>query len=111
MKLLLDENLSRKLVTRLSELFPDTSHVALVMLEHASDEEIWKYAKENNFVIVTQDADFHERLGLYGFPPKIIWLRLGNSSTSAVEAVLREHAPEIVALETDEARGGLIIQG
>jgi predicted nuclease of predicted toxin-antitoxin system len=81
--------LSRKLVTRLAEIFPDASHVQFHGLTEASDSEIWEFAKVQEFCIVTQDADFAERSRLYGSPPKIIWLRCGNAPTSRVEAILQ----------------------
>ncbi len=40
MKLLLDQNLSRNLVARLSEAFPGTQHVAGVGLDTDTDREI-----------------------------------------------------------------------
>lgn len=89
MKLLLDENLSRRLVTFLLETFPGTTQVALIGMEHASDEKIWQFAKENDFIIVTKDADFYEMSALYGQPPKIIWLKTGNQSKAAtINAIL-----------------------
>lgn len=78
MKLLLDENLSYKLAKLLSDEYPDSTHVALNNLEGASDEQIWEYAKEEGYIIVTQDADFHEYSLLYGGPPLVVWLRCGN---------------------------------
>ncbi len=95
MKLLFDQNLSRKLVTRLAEIFPDASHVQFHGLTEASDSEIWEFAKVQEFCIVTQDADFAERSRLYGSPPKIIWLRCGNAPTSRVEAILQAGAEAI----------------
>jgi predicted nuclease of predicted toxin-antitoxin system len=83
MKLLLDENLSRRAVAFLLEAFPGTTQVALLGLEHADDREIWHYAKTNDFVIVTKDADFYELSALYSQPPKIIWLKMGNQSKAA----------------------------
>ncbi len=59
------------------------------------DSEIWEFAKSQEFCIVTQDADFAERSRLYGSPPKVIWLRCGNTPTSNVEAILRSGAEEI----------------
>jgi predicted nuclease of predicted toxin-antitoxin system len=88
-KLLFDQNLSRKLVTRLVDVFPDSSHVGFHNLTEADDGEIWEFAKAQNFCIVTQDADFAERSRLYGSPPKVIWLRCGNAPTSSVEAIFR----------------------
>lgn len=89
MKLLFDQNLSRKLVNRLADIFPDASHVHFHGFSEASDREIWEFAKVQGFCIVTQDADFPERSRLYGSPPKVIWLRCGNATTAKVEAILR----------------------
>jgi predicted nuclease of predicted toxin-antitoxin system len=89
MKLLFDQNLSRKLVTRLADIFPESSHVQFHNLTEIDDSEIWEFAKAEGFCIVTQDADFAERSRLYGAPPKVIWLRCGNAPTSNVESILR----------------------
>lgn len=98
MKLLFDQNLSRKLVNRLSDIFPDASHVQFHGLNEVSDSEIWEFAKVQGFYIVTQDADFAERSRLYGSPPKVIWLRCGNETTIKVEAILRLGAEAIQEL-------------
>ncbi len=87
--LLFDQNLSRRLVGRLADVFPESSHVQLHGLAEKTDTEIWELAKANGFCIVTQDADFAERSWLYGSPPKIVWLRCGNSPTYQVEALIR----------------------
>jgi predicted nuclease of predicted toxin-antitoxin system len=83
MKLLLDENLSRRIVPFLQSEYPGSTQVALVGLERASDREIRDYARKNEFVIVTRDADFYEMSVLFGQPPKIIWLKTGNQSKAA----------------------------
>jgi predicted nuclease of predicted toxin-antitoxin system len=89
LKLLFDQNLSRKLVTRLADIFPESSHVQFHNLTETDDSEIWEFAKTQGFCIVTQDADFAERSRLYGTPPKVIWLRCGNTPTSNVAAIFR----------------------
>ena len=89
MKLIFDQNLSRKLVTQLADIFPDSSHVQLHDLAEKTDTEIWKFAKINDFCIVTQDVDFAERSRLYRSPPKVILLRCGNAPTQVVESLLR----------------------
>ena len=89
MKLLFDQNLSRKLVTQLADVFPGSSHVQFHGLEVNTDTEIWEFAKTNDFCIVTQDVDFAERSRLYGSPPKVVWLRCGNAPTKQVESLLR----------------------
>ena len=89
MKLLFDQNLSRKLVTRLADIFPNASHVQFHELAEKTDTEIWNFAQLNDFCIVTQDADFAERSRLYGSPPKVVWLRCGNAPTNQVEDLIR----------------------
>ena len=98
MKLLFDQNLSRKLVNRLADIFPESSHVQFHDLAEKADTEIWEFAKLNDFCIVTQDADFPERSRLYGSPPKVIWLRCGNTPTNQVEALIRSGATAIQEL-------------
>ena len=60
MKLLLDESLSRRIIPLLQEKYPNSSQVAVLGLERGQDKMIWKFAKDNNFFIVTKDSDFHE---------------------------------------------------
>jgi len=88
-KLLFDENLSPKLPQRLAELFPDSIHVRDVGLKSADDPIVWQYAKQNDFVIVSKDSDLHQRSFVFGHPPKLVWVRLGNCSTQEVEELLR----------------------
>jgi len=76
-------------VERLLETFPGTTQVRLLGLDQAADKEIWEYARNNDFVIVTKDSDFHEFSILYGPPPKVMWLKIGNSTTNAVAQRLR----------------------
>jgi len=67
------------------------------------DRAIWAYAKVNNFILVSHDADFADLATLYGPPPKVIWLRCGNQPTHAIEDRLRDHAEAIAAFVKDEA--------
>jgi predicted nuclease of predicted toxin-antitoxin system len=85
MKLLFDENLSFKPCRKLSDLFPDSSQVRPIGLERADDHAIWRYAKANEFVLVTLDADFVEMAALFGAPPKVIWLRCGNQDQTMAQ--------------------------
>ena len=95
MKLLLDENLSRRIVPFLQTDFPGSSQVALLDLESASDLEIWQHAKTNGFVIVSRDSDFQERSLVAGHPPQVVWLKIPNRSKTAVLNILLEHRMEI----------------
>lgn len=95
MKLLLDENLSRRIVPFLQIAFPGSSQVALLGMETVADAEIWRYAKENGFVIVSHDSDFHERSLIEGHPPQVVWLKIPNHSRAAILNILLEQRVEI----------------
>jgi predicted nuclease of predicted toxin-antitoxin system len=100
-KLLLDHNLSPRLVTALQHDYPDSSHVREVGLSTASDEAVWQYAARHGFTIVTKDADFHQRSFLFGHPPKVVWIRAGNCSTATIETLLRRYHDQLHAFATD----------
>ena len=61
-KLLLDENLSDRIISRVADLFPDSTHIKAVGLREAEDFVVWEWAKKHGFTIVSKDTDFHERL-------------------------------------------------
>lgn len=91
MKLLLDENLSDRIIHSIVDLYPDSQHVKTLGLINTDDVMIWEYAKTNEFVIVSKDSDFHQRSLLYGHPPKFIYLRIGNCPTSKIIQILRDN--------------------
>lgn len=91
MKLLLDENLSRRLVPFLQHDYPESSQVVLLGMESASDKEVWQKAKDDGYVIVTRDADFQELSLVWGQPPKVIRLKTLNQSRAATLKVLLEN--------------------
>lgn len=109
MKLLFDQNLSPKLVKRLADLYPDSSHVYYASIDRASDEETRHYARTEGFVIVTKDSDFSDLCILLGFPPKVIWIRRGNCSTAEIESILRRHNSDIESLAQDAVMGILTL--
>lgn len=87
-KLLFDQNLSFRLVGAMQDLFPQCTHVRLIQMDQLHDNGIWKYAKEHDYIIVSQDSDFYDYSSYYGHPPKIIWIRTGNASTSHIKTLL-----------------------
>jgi predicted nuclease of predicted toxin-antitoxin system len=88
-KLLLDENLSDKIVSRISDLFPDCTHVKSVALMRADDAVVADWARHHGFAIVSKDTDFYQRSVALGSPPKFVWLRVGNSGTEVIVDLLR----------------------
>jgi len=90
MKLLFDQNISYRLIDKINDIFPEGIQVKKLNLENVSDKEIWRFAKENNYTIVTFDSEFFDLAMIFGHPPKIIWLRTGNTTTNNLEKLLRK---------------------
>ncbi|MEO5925556.1 MAG: DUF5615 family PIN-like protein [Bryobacteraceae bacterium] len=110
MKLLFDENLSRKLVLRLADLFPGSTHVSEIELTRSRDSAIFDRAARDGFTIVTTDADFFELVTMFGPPPQVIWLRRWTHPTRDAERLLRKHAIRIAAFESDAESGILVLE-
>ncbi|MBA3873273.1 MAG: DUF5615 family PIN-like protein [Anaerolineae bacterium] len=110
MKLLLDNNLSPRLVNKLADLFPNSSHVALLGLDAASDLEVWNAAQRDVYYLVSKDSDFNEILEAKGFPPKVIWIRIGNCTTATLFKLLQTHYETILDFGADESAGLLELQ-
>jgi predicted nuclease of predicted toxin-antitoxin system len=108
-KLLFDQNLSPNLVSRLADVFPDSDHVSALGLDKASDDAVWNYARVHGFTLVSKDADFSDMNLLRGYPPKVLWLRVGNCTTGQVEALLRLHHQAVEQMESDPAVGILAL--
>lgn len=111
MKLLLDHNLSHKIVPRLQELYPGSSQTRLLGFARAADPEIWFYARTHDFLLVSKDNDFAELAVLRGSPPKVVWLRLGNCSSAAVEKLLSRNFTVIAEFVADPQRVVLELYG
>ncbi len=99
MRLLLDQNLSPWLIDLLADLYPGSQHVRSVGLGAANDEQVWSYAAREGLAIVSKDTDFHQRSFLFGGPPKVIWIRLGNCSTDDIARLLRQHHADLLAFD------------
>ncbi len=97
MKLLFDQHISFRIAVNLRPYFPECVQVRELNLEDKSDRELWDFARENNYIIDTFDADFYDLVTLYGHPPKVVWLRIGNTRTDALISILKKHAETIKA--------------
>ncbi len=110
MKLLFDENLSPRLVTELTSHWPGSTHIELLGMRGATDEAIWAHARDGNFIIVSKDDDFRSLALVRGPPPKVIWLQIGNASTTAVANLLRVNALLLKNFSQDTAEALLSLQ-
>ena len=111
MKLLLDANVSWRLLPILEEHFGECVHTDdIPELEFpAKDTKIWQYAKDNGYAVITRDNDFNDLISIRGFPPKIIWLRTGNCSRKYTADLLIRSKQAIENLLKSEESGLLEI--
>lgn len=109
MKLLFDQNISFRLVKEINKTFLLAASTKTHNLIDASDIEIWKFAKKNNYTIVTFDADFLEIGTLYGTPPKIILLKTGNMTTANLASFILGMKNTINSFLEDEDLGFLLL--
>lgn len=97
MRLVLDQNISFRLIPRLTDLCEHACHVKNLGLIDADDRDIWTYAREHGLSIVTFDSDFYDLSLIWGSPPKIIWLQTNDQRSDNVELMLRQNAETIRA--------------
>jgi predicted nuclease of predicted toxin-antitoxin system len=109
MKLLFDQNLSPKLAEYFKDTFTGSKHVQEIGLDASDDIFVWEYAKSYDFTIVTKDSDFNNLISLFGFPPKVIWLRKGNCSTKLIKEIIQGHFDLITGFINDSENGILSI--
>ena len=109
MKLLFDENLSARLVRAFAGEFPDSSHVTSLGLAGTSDHVIWEYARTHGYTVVSKDDDFRSLSLVNGAPPKVIWKRVGNASTTDIENFIRSSLLRIKTFELSLEESLLIL--
>lgn len=108
-KLLFDQNLASSLVARLLGWYPNSTHVGHVGLASAPDQAIWDFAAANGFIIVTKDDDFRQRSFVFGPPPQVVWIRLGNCNTREIEEMLRRRHDELCTFAADATAALLVM--
>ena len=87
--LLLDENLSERLLPFLLDRFPDSRHIRQLGFGGASDSDICSYARDNEFILVTKDEDFIRLSISLGHPPKVVCLAIGNANNEKTASLLK----------------------
>lgn len=89
--------------------FPDSVHVRECNLLGQTDEDVWEYARSNGYTIVSKDSDFQQRSLLYGHPPKVVWLRIGNCTRQELVHLIDAHTQEILAFDRDTSESVLVV--
>ncbi len=105
MRFLFDQNISHRILKLIPEKYFESITVKKEGLLNAEDRQIWDFAKQHNYIIVTQDSDFNNLTSLYGFPPKIIWIRTGNLNTQTIANILIEYSIEIEKFVANQQYG------
>lgn len=105
MNLLLDENLSPRLVPRLVSLFSGLKHVREVGLKESDDK-----TSGNNYSVITTDFDFVGMSRRLGSPPKVIHIERCDFPFIVIEELLRRSAVLISEFDKDEAAGLLTVR-
>jgi predicted nuclease of predicted toxin-antitoxin system len=107
-RFLIDAQLPPGLVGYLTAQGHEAEHVADIALATASDRRIWDRAVATGAVLITKDEDFVTMRALSrAGGPAIVWVRVGNTTRSALISVFGSVLPEI--LEAIE-RGETVIQ-
>jgi predicted nuclease of predicted toxin-antitoxin system len=108
-KFLIDHNLSPTLALHLKDRYPGTVHTMDLGFDRTADHDLWHHARDNGFNILTKDTDFEQLSLLRGAPPKVVWLRIGNSTTLKVRDLLDRHHADIEEFGKDSERSLLAL--
>lgn len=113
MKILLDENISRRIIPLIHPSFGEVEYIRsprVGLNQPISDHTVWKFAKENNFHILTRDEDFIKLSLLFGAPPKVILLNSGNTTNQQLADILIHNVEKIRQFIDHEEFGFLILK-
>ncbi len=90
MKVLIDQNISQRILPLMAFQFEVLDHVRQLGLTDANDYDIFMFARANGYqAIITLDEDFIKLISQFSQPPKIIRIRTGNCSTQVLSDLLR----------------------
>lgn len=84
-------------------------HVREAGLRGSEDRRIWDYSRAQGFAIISKDTDFRERSFVEGFPPKVIWLDVGNAGTTMIADLLGRERQRVEAFEKQDESSYLIL--
>ena len=97
MKFLVDAILPPHLCRWLRTHGHDAEHLADKDLLRATDTEIWDLGRDQRVIILSKDVDFYDRSLLFGAPPQVLHIAVGNCSNSQLLHVLDSQWSNIAA--------------
>ncbi len=96
-RFLVDAQLPPGLARRLIEYGYDTLHINDTDLREAADQDIWNFAVQNDYVVITKDVDFVILSNLSSKGAPVVWIRLGNVGNTRLWKGFEPLLPSIVA--------------
>ncbi len=103
MKLLFDANISWRIVKLLESDFSNCFHCNdIPVIQPAKDIDIWNFAKENSYTIVTHDDDFEKLILIKSAPPKVIILKTFNLNTKQIAEKIIDKKKTIDLFTSDD---------
>ena len=110
MKLLFNENLSRRIVLALQARWPGSNQSTLLGLERATDAQLCAYAAEHGYVICSKDDDFHRLVAARRYRPKLVHVALGNATNGQILNALLDRADGIEAALAEADTGVVVLE-
>jgi predicted nuclease of predicted toxin-antitoxin system len=111
LKFIIDTQSPPALAASLNKKGIDATHViSYPMGEFTSDKEIIDIASKEERVIITKDSDFFDYYLLKGFPPAILWLRIGNIKNKDLIEIIDKQLNLIQSLFIENRERLLIFQ-
>lgn len=107
MRLLVDAQLPPALARWLVSKGHDAVHVFDIEFHRSRDEEIWKFALDNDFILVTKDEDFSSRVWIDRASVGLIWVTIGNCSNRTLIGVFEE---KLAAIERIFSEGKSLVR-
>lgn len=96
MNFLVDNQLPDALCNFLTAQAHQSSHVLSLHLDEASDLQIWDYATNGDWIVVSKDEDFLHLANRPGDTGKLLWVRIGNCRKQTLLRAFERELPEIV---------------
>lgn len=103
MRFLVDNQLPAALARFLNDAGDECRHVLDEGLAQAPDAEVWRYAAEHQFILVSKDEDFFHRAARPDARVQLVWVRLGNCRKQQLLDAIASTWPRVRAcLETGD---------
>lgn len=69
-------------------------------LRDATDEEIFRAARQAQAVMISKDSDFVDLVSRHGAPPQLLWVTCGNVTNRRLQEVFDKTFPTALAMLT-----------